>query len=224
MSKKYESAYDILKSLFLVYQRVNSEIIRNRTAYVNACQDSFSDLYEFKDDTIGVDLVEYFKNGLIETIETGMSQQINKESIFRYIVNGSIAITQYGLSYVFMNDKFNDVLEIIQQQENSIHLSSEILSKQAKLIEDNSNRLEGQINSSRDELNKFKESFYFQILVIISVFVAIIAFVFQSISLLNNKEFLSLCFLQQLATVSTIYIPFVAILLVFALILFIRKK
>jgi hypothetical protein len=126
-----------------------------------------------------------------------------KKLLLYHLKNGQVYLTDYGKTYVEIYCEFKPYIET---QTNNI-------------------------NSKIKQLEEMQNNLFFQIIGIMGIFIAILAFIFQGISLITKSDFITLSFNQQLLTGFGLYIPlglilfFIFLLSIFLywFVIFIRK-
>lgn len=81
-----------------------------------------------------------------------------------------------------------------------------------------------EMDKEKKELDIFKNTMYVQVLTLMGIIVAVIAFINLSTKVFENPEYFKLCFLQQLLVSCSLYLPLLFIILIVMAGLFIFYK
>lgn len=188
---------------------------------------------EFYGDFDGIDVIDYLIKGELCITPYGRS--------FIDITNtANFMLSKMEVVHNISEEKYNRLTTRIEKSHEGIDLASTRITENVdkwnslyetitKWAEESENRMEEiekrqkeaekKLKMFEERLDKLKDSFYIQIMVIMGIFVAIVAFVFQDINFLNNKEFLNKCWLEQLWISFVIYIP-LTVLMILALLIY----
>jgi len=79
------------------------------------------------------------------------------------------------------------------------------------------------IESEKENLNNLREKITSHVLVLMSILIALLVFIFQGVQLTTKTDFLSICFTQQLQTAFALYIPLLFIGIIFFVLFIVYK-